>query len=1206
MRYKSRASSKGLALLGVTIFSASLGWDYITAHADTTPTADPKAVVKTTNVEPVQTNGQSNQTVLKTGSQPVAPTPESKPAGTPTATESTSKPATTDATQPTTPGVSDTTAKDATQPANGQKVAEPVQPKAAAGTETKPVNQGTNTTQPTTPVTNQNVKSGTAPAVTPDKTDGVETPDNATKNVQPVTTTSLSRPQPLTRSNLKLNRMSLAAVPEAEPVTVPDEADDIASGDFGTHWEINSKGILKIHGGTLADTKGSQRVNNVVQGSPWKDHVADIKGIDVNVDGTVYTGADASYLFSGMDKLGNLDLTKLNTSKTVNMESMLDGLNATSVNVSGWDVSNVTNGDGLFESTSGFTNLDLTSWDVSSFKTMRSMFWGSNLATVNTTGWQPKHVTTMASMFEKSRLNQIIGLEDWDTSSLTSTQEMFYGDKYLTKLDLSHWNVANLTNIYIMVDGSGVQSIDISNWNTPKLTSASSAFENNINMTTFKADNWNAENVTSFEDMLAYNTALKDVGDTGTWNVKSVQNVAAMFFNSKVAKLDLSTWNMDHVTSANAMLNQCQNLWYLKLGPHSTLVGGMLPTVGSSSLYDPKTQHYYSADSSKVWQTLGDGDVHWPKGNQTYTSAQLMALYQDSQPRPQNVETYVWKQQVMQATAGLQNNADNPVVTIKAFDGQPGPAELDPSGYLLAVTTPDNQKISYQLEKGDIRYQSAQLAHPGQYRVELTTQAVQKLQQKFKAYNWNLDTKITGTYTILPKPETINDFHFQFAANKTYDGQIMANPTLTFKTWDGNTINVPTIQDDYRAVQDNKTVGVVRDAGQYDLTFAMSNVIARLKQQLGTQAAYYDFTVNPIGDQTYSTTYTIAKRDLHVDMKEQKEVYARQMFHYNVANVSVTNGVSNDNLSYYKVDDPRMVDAGTYQIGLHFTYPNNLKNYNVVGNTTANLTITPATLNVTIPDDTVTYNGKVQTISKSKVKLGGIYSGDTLAFTVADSAGADVGVYPIKISLVKDDFSKNYQLPADAAGHLTIKQAQLFVKMHSRTVQYDGREQTLLPSDVEVTNSNTNQIVGADEVPYTLSSGRGVGTHDIKITFTDPQTVKNYAITGTDQPGTLTITPAVLTPDFSGVATRVIDYDGKTHTFDGVKLNGVLNNDPISFTVDQTASADAGTYQLGVHLNANAANDNYVLAGGSDYLTIDPVLVNATLANQTVTYNGKQ
>ena len=78
---------------------------------------------------------------------------------------------------------------------------------------------------------------------------------------------------------------------------------------------------------------------------------------------------------------------------------------------------------------SNVTELDLTSWDVSSITNMEGLFANSNLKTINITGWDMTNVSSAKKMFLNcSNLQKIyVDPDTWTTDSITESTNMMYG-----------------------------------------------------------------------------------------------------------------------------------------------------------------------------------------------------------------------------------------------------------------------------------------------------------------------------------------------------------------------------------------------------------------------------------------------------------------------------------------------------------------------------------------------------------------------------------------------------------------------------------------------------------------------------------------------------------------------------------------------------------------------------------------------------------
>ena len=124
--------------------------------------------------------------------------------------------------------------------------------------------------------------------------------------------------------------------------------------------------------------------------------------------------------------------------------------------ISDWDVSNVTNMNGMF-SLSKF-NGDISNWDVSNVTSMRSMFYWSEFDG-DISNWDVSNVRDMERMFISSDFNKDIS--DWDVSNVKYMGDMFAFSKF--NGDISNWDVSNVELFAGMFKNSSFNG-DISKW----------------------------------------------------------------------------------------------------------------------------------------------------------------------------------------------------------------------------------------------------------------------------------------------------------------------------------------------------------------------------------------------------------------------------------------------------------------------------------------------------------------------------------------------------------------------------------------------------------------------------------------------------------------------------------------------------------------------------------------------------------------------
>ena len=172
------------------------------------------------------------------------------------------------------------------------------------------------------------------------------------------------------------------------------------------------------------------------------------------VNGVEYTVVDNQMLFQMRGDFGQIittDFTRLCTTRVTDMLNLFICFEEFNQSIGNWDVSNVTNMEGMFysECSASLFDQDISLWDVSSVTNMSSMFGGaagsSNDRTFNQdiSQWDVSSVTDMGNMFERaSAFNQPIG--DWDVSNVTDMSGMFSYNSAFNQ-DIGNWEVVNVT-----------------------------------------------------------------------------------------------------------------------------------------------------------------------------------------------------------------------------------------------------------------------------------------------------------------------------------------------------------------------------------------------------------------------------------------------------------------------------------------------------------------------------------------------------------------------------------------------------------------------------------------------------------------------------------------------------------------------------------------------------------------------------------------
>ncbi|EKZ4335956.1 BspA family leucine-rich repeat surface protein [Listeria monocytogenes] len=213
-------------------------------------------------------------------------------------------------------------------------------------------------------------------------------------------------------------------------------------------WNFDdTTGTLTISGGTLVN--------------PSKP-IQDLTGIDVSkitnivLEDKVFASGSLSHLFSDASSLTSLDLSNFDTSQVTNMTNMfVRSSSLTSLDVSSFDTSQVTRMSGMFAGASSLTSLDLSSFDTSQVTNMTYMFQeASSLTSLDLSNFDTSKVMTMLNMFQEASSLTSLDLSNFDTSNVTNMGGMFVRASSLTSLDLSNFDTSKVTYMTYMLQST--------------------------------------------------------------------------------------------------------------------------------------------------------------------------------------------------------------------------------------------------------------------------------------------------------------------------------------------------------------------------------------------------------------------------------------------------------------------------------------------------------------------------------------------------------------------------------------------------------------------------------------------------------------------------------------------------------------------------------------------------------------------------------
>ena len=277
-------------------------------------------------------------------------------------------------------------------------------------------------------------------------------------------------------------------------------------------------------------------------------------------------------MFAYCASLTSLDLSSLDTTKVTNMESMFDACTSlTDLNLSVLNTSNVTNMDTMFARCRSLTSIDLSSFDTLNVEDMSGMFSQckglTSLDFRNYRNFKTSNVKDMSSMFSLCTNLTSLDVSSFDTSKVESMSYMFRECSNLKSLDLSSFNTSNVTRMFRMFqDCSSLTELDVNDFNTSNVINMDSVFYGCSSLTQLDVSSFDTSNVTTMSAMFNDCSSLTSL-DLSTFDTSKLYTTSMMFSGcSSLTSLNLTGFDMSCVRELSYMFNDCSNLEDLNLG----------------------------------------------------------------------------------------------------------------------------------------------------------------------------------------------------------------------------------------------------------------------------------------------------------------------------------------------------------------------------------------------------------------------------------------------------------------------------------------------------------------------------------------------------------------------------------------------------------------------------------------------------------------
>jgi len=334
----------------------------------------------------------------------------------------------------------------------------------------------------------------------------------------------------------------------------------------------------------------------------------DVSGFDTS------SGVNFSYMFSYTENLDSIDLSNFDTRNGTNFYMMFAYSGLSSIDISSFDVSKAMNTQYMFSNITldslnmdNFTYIGGYLFSQSSIKNISAKnmtfkvnpkygFFGesdlTNLEYVDVSDWDVSQISEMDGIFGRAKsLEEIVGLDTWDLSTITNIGNMFEECTNLVSLDLSTWDVSNVSKIAdfcyhcdslktVILDNWDLASfapyafsnllcttpsleyVSMKNWKIPStfnyFLGSNFAFSE---VETIDVSNWDLSRTTVLEGTLNGRTSLKNIIGLDSWDTSHITSMNSLFYgDSNLETLDLSSFNMDNVTDTRGMFTNCSSL----------------------------------------------------------------------------------------------------------------------------------------------------------------------------------------------------------------------------------------------------------------------------------------------------------------------------------------------------------------------------------------------------------------------------------------------------------------------------------------------------------------------------------------------------------------------------------------------------------------------------------------------------------------------
>ena len=240
--------------------------------------------------------------------------------------------------------------------------------------------------------------------------------------------------------------------------------------------------------------------------------------------------------------------------------------------------------------------VDFSSWsNTSQISKIAQTFWGSNITTINTTGWDTSNITDISfAFYQASDLTEIVGLSGWKGNSVTTMRQAFQDAQRLSfathNFDSTLWgaSLTNLTsllstfrNCSLLVGGT---PMNVTGWDTSNVTTMDSTFYGTVFSGSIDVSSWDFSSVTTLKGFMRSNTGTTSV--TFSNLSSSCTNFDTIFFGAVSIQTVIfdSSCDLSGVTTWANGFNLAASLTTLTLDASASIAGTTNMTAAFNSV----------------------------------------------------------------------------------------------------------------------------------------------------------------------------------------------------------------------------------------------------------------------------------------------------------------------------------------------------------------------------------------------------------------------------------------------------------------------------------------------------------------------------------------------------------------------------------------------------------------------------------------------